>query len=62
MNTTLFSTALYDLKSAQDRLESLILRTPTGRTRELLTEANIHTLEALKRLEQLQKLPQSQTP
>lgn len=36
-----------NLKAHQESIESLILDTPTGPERDRLTEANIHTLEAI---------------
>lgn len=45
----------YDAGKVQNRVEHLILATPTGPVRELLTEANIHMLAALDKLKEAGK-------
>lgn len=46
-----------DYRAAQNKIARAILETPTGPKRELLTEANIHAMLALQKLEEAARTP-----
>jgi hypothetical protein len=50
MNPQILNDITFELQKQQWKLDNEILRTPSGYVRNILTEANIHLLEAIKKL------------